>query len=252
MIDLSGKTAVVTGGSRGIGRACALILAQAGADVAIGYQSQDEAAESTVSEIQRLGKGGIAVQGNVAEQESVESLLEAARRSLGPVEIAVANAGIWKEAAADRMTELEWNETLDINLKSAFLLCREVIPEMKERGEGSIILIGSTAGQRGEAFHSHYAASKGALMAFAKSVAGEVGPCGIRINCVAPGWVRTDMCQDVFSDSDFEEEVRQGIPMRRIPGPEDIAGPVLFLASDLSRHVQGEVLNVNGGSVLCG
>jgi 3-oxoacyl-[acyl-carrier protein] reductase len=150
------------------------------------------------------------------------------------------------------MTELEWNETLDINLKSAFLLCREVIPEMKERGEGSIILIGSTAGQRGEAFHSHYAASKGALMAFAKSVAGEVGPFGIRINCVAPGWVRTDMCQDVFSDSDFEEEVRQGIPLRRIPGPEDIAGPVLFLASDLSRHVQGEVLNVNGGSVLCG
>ena len=144
------------------------------------------------------------------------------------------------------------DETVDVNLKSVFHIVDAVVPHMKKQGRGWIVNIGSTAGVRGEALHSHYAASKGAIHAMTKSWAVEFAPWDIRVNCVAPGWVDTDMCTDVFADAGFRESVRQSIPLKRIPSPEDIAGPVLFLASDLARHVTGAILNVNGGSVLCG
>jgi 3-oxoacyl-[acyl-carrier protein] reductase len=122
---------------------------------------------------------------------------------------------------------------------------------MKRRKSGGIINVSSTAGVRGEARHSHYAATKGALISFTKSLASELAPFGIRANCVAPGWVDTDMCEEVFRDTEYRKKVEASIPLHRIPPPEDIAGPILFLASELARHITGEVLNVNGGSVLC-
>jgi 3-oxoacyl-[acyl-carrier protein] reductase len=141
---------------------------------------------------------------------------------------------------------------MEVNLDSVYYFTNAVVPNMKKQRQGWIINVASTAAVRGEALHSHYAASKGALVALTKSLAVELAPYNIRVNCVAPGWVDTDMCTEVFSDPSFKESVRQSIPLKRIPPPEDIAGPILFLASDLARHVTGAIINVNGGSVLCG
>jgi 3-oxoacyl-[acyl-carrier protein] reductase len=149
------------------------------------------------------------------------------------------------------MSEKVWEETMGINLSSVFYTCNAVIPCMKAKKRGSIINVSSTAAVRGEAFHSHYAASKGAIISLSKSLAVELAPFNIRVNSVAPGWVDTDMCTEVFSDPGFRKRVQDSIPLKRIPPPEDIAGAILFLASDLARHITGEVLNVNGGSVLC-
>ena len=170
----------------------------------------------------------------------------------GRIDVLVNNAGIWTDLEMGAMDANALGETLDVNLRSVFYFCDAVVPHMKKAGRGWIINVGSTAGVRGEAFHSHYAASKGAVHALTKSLAAELGPSGIRVNCVAPGWVDTDMCTEVFADPRFKESVRQSIPLKRIPEPEDIAGPILFLASDLARHINGAILNVNGGSVLCG
>lgn len=251
-IDLKEKTVLITGGSRGIGRACAVGFAEAGANVAISYLSDRDSAERLVEEVSRLGVKAIAVQGDIGSRESVERFFQMSREALGAPDIVVANAGIWKRAPIDEMSDSQWAEMLRTNLTSVFLTCQLAARQMKAKRSGSIIVIGSTAGQRGEAFYSHYAATKGGVMSFVKSLAGELGPFNIRINCVAPGWVDTDMCKAVFSDDRFRESVREGIPLQRIPSPEDLAGVVLFLASDLSCHVHGEIVNVNGGSVLCG
>jgi 3-oxoacyl-[acyl-carrier protein] reductase len=252
MIDLSGKTALVTGGSRGIGRAVAVLLAKAGANLSIGYQLDAQAAHDVSAEIRKAGQPVIAVPGDISRRSDVERLFRQSREAFGAVHIVVANAGIWRRAPIGEMTDDEWLETIDTNLKSAFLVCQQAIPEMRRNGKGCIILMSSTAGQRGEPYYSHYAASKGALIAMTKSLATEVAGTNIRINCVAPGWVVTDMTRDAFQDPDFRKSVVETIPLRRIASPEDIAGVVLFLASHLSRHVHGEVINVNGGSVLCG
>ena len=252
MIDLTGKTALVTGGSRGIGRAICLLLATAGANVVVVYRRQRQAADQVVSEIKAQGRQALARRADASDFARMESLVAESRELFGQIDIAVLNAGIWQQAPIEKMTEKQWQETIDTNLKSAFVACRLIVPEMKQRNSGNIIIIGSTAGQRGEAYYSHYAASKGGLIAFTKALAAELGPRNIRVNCVAPGWAETDMSRQVLEDLKQQESIRQQIPLRRIATPQDIAGVVLFLASDLARHVQGEVLNVNGGSVLCG
>jgi 3-oxoacyl-[acyl-carrier protein] reductase len=252
MIDLTGKVALVTGGSRGIGRACCLHFAQAGADVAFGYNSNHDAAESVLAEIRSLGRTAIAVSGDIADRETLETLFGSAGKTFGRVDIVVANAGIWKRGPIEEVSEEEWRQTIDVNLTSVFRTCQLAAREMKSRKWGKIILISSTAGQRGEAYYSHYAASKGAIIAFTKSLATELGPWNIHVNCVAPGWVTTDMSAEVLEDREEREKIERITPLRRIATPEDLAGPVLFLASSLSDQVQGEVLNVNGGSVLCG
>jgi len=170
----------------------------------------------------------------------------------GELDTLVNNAGVWTYLEMGRMDEAVYRETIGINVDGVFYATNAVVPAMKEHGRGSIINVTSTAGVRGEAFHSHYAASKGALHALTKSLAVELAPFGIRVNAVAPGWVDTDMSAPSFSEPGFKEKVRQTIPLKRIPPAEDIAGPILFLASDLARHVTGEILDVNGGSVLCG
>jgi len=251
MIDLSGKSALVTGGSRGIGAAVCLALAKAGADVALGYHTNQGAANAVVEAVEGLGRRALARGGDMASLADCANLFEAAVDAFGGVDIVVGNAGVWKRAAIEAMTERQWRETMAANLDSTYNLCHLAAAHMKARKTGKIILIASTAGQRGEAFYAHYAASKGAVIAMTRSLAAELGPDQINVNCVAPGWVRTDMTERVFSDPAFVQHTEEAIPLQRIAEPEDVAGPVLFLASDLARHIQGAVINVNGGSVLC-
>ncbi len=251
-VELAGKTALVTGGSRGIGRAAARLLSLAGADVAVGYQNDHAAAEETLEELKGGLGSAIAISADLRLRSGCERLFEQTLAAFSRLDLLVVSAGVWKQAPIDSMTEDQLDDTMAINLRAPFFLCQLAVTAMRPRASGNIILVGSTAGQRGEAFYSHYAASKAGLMGLTKSLAAEVGPLGIRVNCVAPGWVESDMTRQVFADPGRRESIRQGAPLRRIAEPDDIAGPILFLASDLSRHVHGEVLNVNGGSVLCG
>lgn len=252
MIDLSKRAALVTGGARGIGRQTALLLARAGADVSLSYLSRADAAAEVVQEIEALGRRAIALRADAASRADMQEVFTRTEEVFGRLDIVVANAGIWKRAPIDEMSEEQWDETINANLRSVYLVCHFAARIMKRQGSGSLILVSSTAGQRGEPFYSHYAASKGAVIALTKSLAAELGPAGIRVNCIAPGWVRTDMTAEVFADPAFTRSVERGIPVGRIASPEQIASVALFLASDLASHVQGEVVNVNGGSVLCG
>jgi len=251
MIDLSGKKAVVTGGSRGIGRAACRLLARAGADVVLGYRRDGEAAAEVAAEIRKMGRTALAVAGDLSRRKDAEALMGAALEAMSRVDILVNNHGIWKDGPIDSLTEEDWDETLDVNLKGMFLCTRAVLPAMLRQGSGRIVNIASTAGQRGEAGHSHYAASKGGVISFTKSLGPELCGRGILVNCVAPGWVDTDMSAAALAGPD-REKILATIPMRRAGSPEEIAGGILFFASDLSTYCCGEILNINGASVLCG
>ena len=251
MIDLNSKSVLITGGSRGIGAACVKLIAKAGAIVHFTYKSNLEAASKLVQQIGKKKKIFFYKMDFSNEVNLEQRIIELVSK-IRKIEILVNNVGIWEYGEADKMSLREWNRTMQANLTSMFLITKHVIPLMKKNKFGRIINISSTAGQRGEAFHSHYAASKGAMISYTKSLAAEIGKFNITVNSVAPGWVDTEMCKEVFSDKKYKEKVRLEIPVQRIASAEDIAGPVLFLASDLARHINGEILNVNGGSVLCG
>ncbi len=251
MIDLNSKAALITGGSNGIGEACVRLFAAANAKVAFTFNTDNESAEQLVKELSPKIKIK-SYKIDLLNLTQIEKLVDNVISDFGKIDILVNNAGIWKFGKADEMKIEEWEETIKINLTAAFLFTKFSIPAMKKNRFGRIINITSTAGQRGEPFHSHYAASKGGVISFTKSLAAELGEYNITVNSVAPGWVETGMSEEVFSDKEYKEKVRQEIPLKRIAKPEDIAGPVLFLASDLARHINGEILNVNGGSVLCG
>ena len=218
----------------------------------INYQRDRTAAQRVVDQCNRLGAKAIPVRADVSRVKTVDAIIQTAVDRFGGVDILVANAGIWKEAAIEKMTEREWDETIDVNLKSIYACCRGAARAMIERRRGTMILVSSTAGQRGEPFHSHYAATKGAIISMTKSLAAELGPRGITVNCVAPGWVATDMTEEALNDPKQRRRIRDLIPLGRVATADEIAGPILFLASELASHVNGEVLNVNGGSVLCG
>ena len=250
MIDLRGRTAVVTGGSRGIGRATALLLARAGADVAVTYRSRQAEAAEVVREIAGLGRRALAVGGDLADPATSDRLASEVSRAFGRLDCFIANAGIWPsdEVPLGRMTDARWRDTMAANLDAVFLSTRAMLRLMGPGGR--VVIVSSTAGQRGEAGHADYAATKGALIALTKSLAIECAP-DILVNCVAPGWVDTEMCQPAFAGGG-RDRIAATIPLRRVPPPDDIAGPIVFLCSHLARHLTGEVLNVNGGSVLCG
>ena len=248
---LSGKTAIVTGASRGIGRATAVRLAEAGANVVVNYFQHREDAEIVVRECEEFGVRAIAVQANVAKLEDAERLNETALREFGGIDVVVANAGIWEGDAVEIMSEELWDKVLGANLKGTWTVCRAAIPHFKANGSGSIVIVSSTAGQRGEAGYSNYAASKGGQISFTKAISNELAP-NIRVNCVAPGWVDTSLNDPVFYDEDFKHRVIEGIPLRRVATADDVALSIVFLASDWARHITGEVLNINGGAVLCG
>jgi 3-oxoacyl-[acyl-carrier protein] reductase len=250
-IDLTPRTALITGGSRGIGRAAADLLARAGARVAINYRSDEESANAAVQEIRAAGGEAMALAGDVSQPEQARQLVRDVVKAWERLDILVNNAGIWEEDVAGRGDIEVWDRTYAINLRGAFLVTDAAVPHLIRHG-GAIVFVSSTAGQRGEARHSAYAASKGALISYTKSLADELGPRGVRVNCVAPGWVETDMTAATLSNPAQRLEIERDIPLGRIASPSDIAGPILFLVSDLARHIQGEVVNVNGGSVLAG
>jgi 3-oxoacyl-[acyl-carrier protein] reductase len=250
LLGLRGKRALVSGGARGVGRATALLLARAGADVGIGYLSREDEANATVEEIRRLGVRAFAQSGDLATPWGAELLFERGLVELGGVDVFVGNAGIWipDDVRVAVMTDEQWARTLQVNLTSIFNTVRLAARFLSDGGR--IVLVASTAGQRGEALHSDYAASKGAVISFTKSVAVELAPRHITVNCVAPGWIDTEMVERPMADR--RAEIERAIPLGRIATAEDVAGPIVFLCSALARHVTGEILNVNGGSVLCG
>jgi len=250
-IDLAGRTALITGGSRGIGRAAADLLARAGARVALNYLRDEASANAAVREIRAAGGEAMALAGDVSQPEQARQLVRDVVAAWERLDIVVNNAGIWDEDPAGEGRLDVWDRTYAINQRGAFLVTDAAVPHLAKT-RGTIVFVSSTAGQRGEARHSAYAASKGALISYTKSLAAELGPRGIRVNCVAPGWVDTEMSAGALGNPIERAEIEKLIPIGRVASAADIAGPILFLVSDLARHLQGEVVNVNGGSVLAG
>ena len=248
-MSLEGRIALVTGGSRGIGAAICRKLAALGATVGVNFARDRDAAGAVVASIESAGGRAVALQADLADPAAAAGLVAGVEEELGPLDTLIVNHGIWRRAPIDEMTREKWEETRAVNLDGAYAIIHAATPGMRARGRGAIVLIASTAGQRGEAHYSHYAATKGALIAFTRSLATELGPAGIRVNAVAPGWVLSDMTRNVLESPGAEAELR-GIPLGRFGAPEDIAGPVAFLASDLASFVYGEILSVNGGSVM--
>ena len=253
-MDLTGKAALVTGGSRGIGAACVRLLAQAGASVLFSYQKAAEAAEKVVI------AGGrdrcAAVQADLIGEGAEQMLVEEAVARFGYLDILVVNHGIWepRESPVDQLDEEQWRATMAVNLDSAFLLVKHSVRAMRHsrRGGGHIVMVSSTAAQRGQPYHCDYAATKGAIVSMVKGLAVELAPERIHVNCVAPGWVGTDMTAPVVSQPGMEETISGQIPLGRIGRPEEIAAPIVFLCSPLASFITGEVFNVNGGAVLAG
>lgn len=254
MISLAGRAALITGGSRGVGAATVKLFARAGADVVFSYHTQREAARQVKQQAAKHGTRVESLPADLGKMADGKRLVEFARDRLGRLDILVANAGIWnsKGVRIDKIGEREWDEMIRVNLKSVYALVHYAVPQMIEQGGGRIVAIGSTAGQRGEAFHAHYAASKGAIISLVKGLSTELAPHNILVNCVAPGWVDTDMSAPVLKTKSGAQAVRRAIPLKRVATAEEIAGPILFVASDLATFITGEVINVNGGSVLCG
>lgn len=248
---LSGKSAIVTGGSRGIGRATALRLAEAGANVAVNYLQNQQAADDVVNDCKKFGVKAIAVQADVAKFVDAQRLTDTAVEAFGTIDILVANAGIWEGSPIEKMSEDIWDKVLDANLKGTFTVCQAATQVFRRQNSGNIVIVSSTAGQRGEAGYSNYAASKGGQISFTKALSNELAPT-IRVNCVAPGWVDTALNDSVFADEEFYERIIQNIPLKRVATADDVALSIIFLASDWSQHITGEVLNINGGAVLCG
>jgi 3-oxoacyl-[acyl-carrier protein] reductase len=254
MISLAGKAALNTGGSRGIGAAAVKLFARAGADVVFSYHRNQDAATAVEQEARKHGTRVESRKADLGRMADAGKLVEYASARLGRVDILVANAGIWnaKDAPVEKLAEREWDEMMRVSLKSAYAVTHFAVERMVAQRSGRVIAISSTAGQRGEAFHSHYAAAKGGMISFVKSLASELAQHGVLVNCVAPGWVETDMANPVLHTKAGAKLVQTQIPLGRAATPEEIAGPILFLASDLATFITGEVLNVNGGAVLCG
>ena len=251
MISLRGKRALVTGGSRGIGAAAALLLAECGADVGIGYRSRQDEAADVVQRLAGLGVRAFAHGADLSSLAGTNSLFDRAEREFGGLDIFVGNAGIWPahDVALQDMTDEQWRRTMTENIDGMFYSTRAAARRL-DRG-GRIVLVSSTAGQRGEAYHADYAASKGAMISFVKSLAVELASRDVTVNAVAPGWVDTEMVAGAL-ENEGRDRIAKAIPVGRVATPRDIAGPIVFLCSELARHITGEILNVNGGSVLCG
>ena len=253
MISLAGKAALITGGSRGIGAAAVKLFAQAGADVVFSYNKAKEAAQQVEQE---AGKHGTRVEGfkaDVGRHADNKKLVDHAVARLGRLDVVVANAGVWnvEDLPIEKMTEKQWDDMIRVNLKSVYSIIHFCVPQMKQKS-GKIIPITSTAAQRGESFHTHYGASKGGVVSLVKGLATELARHNILVNSVAPGWVATDMSNPVINTKAGAKAIASAIPLGRAATAEEIAGPILFLASDLANFLVGEIINVNGGSVLCG
>jgi 3-oxoacyl-[acyl-carrier protein] reductase len=253
LISLAGRVVLITGGSRGIGAAAVRMFVQAGAKVVFNYQKARERADSLVAELG--AENCYAVQADLSTAESAESLVRATIEKFGKLDAVVLNHGIWPadDIPVDQMSYEHWHRTISINLDSAFGLLKNAVAQMKRQGGGGhIVIVSSTAGQRGEAFHCDYAASKGAVISMVKGLSTELARDGIYVNCVAPGWVKTDMSAPALADAAVRERALKLIPLGRVGTPEEIAAPILFLCSAHAGFITGEIFNVNGGAVLVG
>lgn len=270
-LSLSGKVALVTGGSRGIGAAVVRAFVAAGAQVLFSYEKAKERAEQLVQEFSghaltspnlasnASGNHCAAVACDLSGTETARELVAHAVGRFGRLDILVANHGVWaaEDVPVDQMRDSQWRNTVAINLDSVFALIKHSVAQMKKQekagsASGHIVLVSSTAGQRGEAFHCDYAATKGALISMVKGLSSELARDGIYVNCVAPGWVETDMSAPALSDSKSRAAIFATIPLGRVAKPEEIAAPILFLCTPQAGFITGEVLNVNGGAVLVG
>ncbi len=244
-MSLEGKVALVTGGSRGIGRAIALELASRGANVAVNYAGNEEAAQQVVGEIEAKGRQGLAVQADVSNSAAVDEMIKKVLDAFGRIDILVNNAGITRDNLLMRMKEEDWDQVVDTNLKGAFLCTKAVLRQMMRQKEGRIINISSISSMTGTAGQANYAASKAGLIALTKTTAREVASRGITVNAIAPGFIKTEMT-DVLDDS-YKQQLLDQIPMGRIGEPEDIARLAAFLASDEAAYITGQTIHVNGG-----
>ncbi|TAM84230.1 MAG: glucose 1-dehydrogenase [Acidobacteria bacterium] len=253
-ISLENQVAVITGGSRGIGAATVKLFAEAGCNVVLSYLRASKAARDVVKACSRMPGSATAVRADVSQLADARILIDVAIRHFARLDILVANAGIWNAMPQriDKITEREWDKMVAVNLKGVYSAIRCAVPRMIAQNRGRIIAVSSTAGQRGEAFHTHYAAAKGGVISLVKSLSTELAPHNILVNGVAPGWVMTDMAKPVLRKPSEKRKATRLIPLRRFARPEEVAMPILFLASDMSTYLTGEIININGGSVLCG
>ncbi|MBP6820099.1 MAG: SDR family oxidoreductase [Acidobacteria bacterium] len=256
MLSFKNQIVLITGASRGVGAAAAIRFAEAGATgIVINYKTNRNAAMAVAESVEHVGAEALTVQADVSLADETKSLVKQALEKFGRLDVVVANAGIWpvEDHAITELDETQWNETMRINVNGVYYLCREAAAILTAQRSGNIVIVSSTAGQRGEAFHADYAASKGAVISLTKSLAVELGLFNVRVNCVAPGWIDTDMAAAALrTDTAKLAAINAAIPLGRVATADDVANPILFLASDLARHITGEILNVNGGSVLCG
>ncbi len=254
MISLAGKAALVTGGSRGIGAATVKLFAQAGADVVFNYHRGREAAAQVEQEARKHGTRIESFKADVGKMDDAKKLVEHARERLGRLDILVANAGIWndEDAPIEKLSEREWDEMIRVNLKGVYAAVHHAVPHMIAQGGGRIVTLGSVAGQRGTAFHTHYSATKGAIISFTKGLAAELAPRNILVNCVAPGFVDTGIWKAAAKNRSKMKAWLAAYPLKRVATVEEVAGPILFAVSELATYVTGEVINVNGGSFPCG
>jgi 3-oxoacyl-[acyl-carrier protein] reductase len=256
-LSLSGKVALISGGSRGIGAATVRMFTAAGAKVAFSYRTARGEAETLAN---KCGKDVChPIASDLNTPEAARALVAQAVKHFGRLDILVANHGVWpaEDVAIERMKDEQWRSTLSINLDGVFGLLKHSVAQMKSQPRakdpaGHIVLISSTSGQRGEAFHCDYSATKGAVISMTKSLSSELAPDGIYVNCVAPGWVDTDMSAGALADPKTGDTIRRTIPLGRVGKPEEIAAPVLFLCTPYAAFITGEVFNVNGGAVLAG
>ena len=251
MKSLAGKRALVTGGSRGIGAATARLFAEWGVHVAIGYRERRADADAVRADVAARGVNAAAIASDITTPAGADALVQAAVQQLGGLDFFVANSGIWvpDDVPLTHMSDEQWVRTMRQNVDSMFYTCRAAARVIADHGR--MVLVSSTAGQRGEANHADYAASKGAMISFVKSLCIELAPRDITVNSVAPGWVDTEMAALPYRDGG-RERIERNIPLGRVADPRDIAGPIVFLCSSLARHITGEIVNVNGGSVLSG
>lgn len=245
---LKGKNAIVTGGSRGIGRSIALQLAENGANVIINYTSNKEAADRVVAEIEAYNVKGLAIQCDVTKSDEIKKMIEEIENHFDAIDVLVNNAGITKDNLLLRMKEEEWQQVIDVNLTGVFLCTKAVIRKMMKQKHGKIVNIASVVGVTGNAGQANYSASKAGVIGFTKSIAKEVASKNIHVNAIAPGFIETDMTA-VLSE-DIKNGLMESIPLKRYGKPEDIANLVVFLSSNQSNYITGQVIKVDGGMAI--